>query len=78
MERAILDCTKSILKKITFNPYLFSIEVKKAMQRLMHCEKEVLKLFINRLILNNPEPSHCSVYLVYRLCFGSGLIILTS
>ena len=64
MERAILDYTKSILKKITFNPYLFSIEVKKAMQRFVPYAKEELKLFIRCLILNNPELSHCSVYLV--------------
>ena len=64
MARAILDYTKSVLKKVSFNPQLFSIEVKKAMQRLMPYEKEELKLFIRRLILNNAELSHCSVYLV--------------
>ena len=64
MARVMLDCTKSIPKKVSFNPHLFSIEVKKAMQRLMPYEKEELKLFIRRLILNNPELSHCSVYLV--------------
>ena len=40
MARAILDYTKSILKKVSFNPYLFSIEVKKAMQRLMDYENK--------------------------------------
>ena len=58
MARVMLDYTKSILKKVSFNPHLFSTEVKKAMQRLMHYEKEELKLFIRRLILNNPELSH--------------------
>ena len=60
----MLDYTKSILKKVSFDTHLSSIEVKKAMQRLMHYEKEELKLFIRRLILNNPELSNCSVYLV--------------
>ena len=64
MARAMLDYTKSIVKKVSFNPQLFSIEVKKAMQRLMPYEKEELKLFIRRLILNNLELRHCSVYLV--------------
>ena len=64
MARAVHDYTKSILKKVSFNHQLFSIEVKKAMQRLMPYEKEELKLFIRRIILNNPELSHCSVYLV--------------
>ena len=64
MARAMLDYIKSILMKVSFNPHLFSIEVKKAMQRLMPYEKEQLKLFIRRLILNNSELSHCSVYLV--------------
>ena len=64
MARAMLDYTKSILKKVSFNPHLFSIEVKKATQRLMPYEKEELKLFIRRLILNNLELSHCSAYLV--------------
>ena len=50
MARVMLDYTKSILKKVSFNPHLFSTEVKKAMQRLMHYEKEELKLFIRRLI----------------------------
>ena len=60
----MLDYTKSVLKKVSFNPQLFSIEVKKEMQRLMPYEKEELKLFIRRLIFNNAELSHCSVYLV--------------
>ena len=64
MARAMLDYTKSILKKVSFNPHLFSIEVKKAMQRFMPYPKEELKLFIRCLILNNSELSHCSVYLV--------------
>ena len=64
MARAMLDYIKSILMKVSFNPHLFSIEVKKAMQRLMPYEKEELKLFIRRLILNNLELSHCSAYLV--------------
>ena len=50
MARAMLDYTKSILKKVSFDPHLSPIEVKKAMQRLMHYEKEELKLFIRRLI----------------------------
>ena len=58
MARVMLYYTKSILKKFSFDPHLFSAEVKKAMQRLMHYEKEELKLFIRRLILNNPELSH--------------------
>lgn len=35
MARAMLDYTKSILKKVSFNPHLFFIDDKKTMQRLM-------------------------------------------
>ena len=64
MARAMLDYIKSILTKVSFYPHLFSIEVKKAMQRFVPYAKEELKLFISCLILNNPDLSHCSVYLV--------------
>ena len=64
MARVMLEYTKSVLKKVSFDLHLFSIEFKKVMQRLMHYEKEEIKLFIRRLILNNPELSHWSVYLV--------------
>ena len=64
MARAMPDYIKSILIKVSFNPHLFSIEVKKAMQRFVPCAKEELKLFIRCLTLNNPDLSHCSVYLV--------------
>ena len=64
MARAMLDYIKSILIKVSFNPHLFSIEVKKAMLRFVPYAKEELKLFIRCLILNNPDLSHCSVYLV--------------
>ena len=64
MARAMLDYIKSIFIKVSFNPNLFSIEVKKAMQRFVTYAKGELKLFIRCLILNNPDLSHWSAYLV--------------
>ena len=64
MARAILDTQSQFLKRSVLTLIYFLLKSKNAMQRLMNHEKEVLKLFTHRLILNNLEPSHCFVYLV--------------
>ena len=48
MARATNHYTRSILRKVSFNPNLFCFEVQKAMQRLMPYEREELKDYISQ------------------------------
>ena len=64
MARAMLEYTKMVLKKVSFDTNLFCTEVKKAMERLLPYEIEELKVFIESLIKINPDLRRCSVYLV--------------
>jgi len=63
MARAMLDYTKTILKKVSFDVTLFCKEVQKAVQRLLPYEIEELKLFILSLVQQNPELNQSLVYL---------------
>jgi hypothetical protein len=64
MARAMFEYTKSVLKKVSFDPNLFCAELQKAMKRLLPYEKEELKVFVLTLIQANPELSRCTVHLV--------------
>lgn len=63
MARAMLEYTKTILKKVSFDVSLFCKEVKKAIQNLLPYELEELEQFIQSLIKHNPELNQCLVYL---------------
>ena len=63
MARAMLDYTKTVLKKVSFDVSLFCKEVQKAVQRLLPYEIEELKLFILSLVQQNPELNQSLVYL---------------
>jgi hypothetical protein len=63
MARAMLDYTKTVLKKVSFDVSLFCKEVQKAVQRLLPYEIEELKLFVLSLIQQNPELNQSLVYL---------------
>jgi hypothetical protein len=63
MARAMLEYTKTILKKVSFDVTLFCREVQKAVQRLLPHELEELKLFILSLVQQNPELDSCLIYL---------------
>lgn len=63
MARAMLDYTKTVLHKVSFDASLFCKEVQKAAQRLLPHELEDLKQFILSLILQNPELNQCLIYL---------------
>jgi len=63
MARAMLEYTKTVLKKVSFDVQLFCKEVKKALERLLPYEIEELKIFINSLIKQNPELNKCLIYL---------------
>ncbi|HNQ27494.1 MAG TPA: hypothetical protein PKL92_06185 [Aquaticitalea sp.] len=63
MARAMFEYTKTVLKKVSFDPALFCKEVKKAVQRLLPYELEELKIFIQSLIKQNPDLNQCLIYL---------------
>jgi len=63
MARAMLDYTKTVLNKVSFDTTLFCKEVKKALSRLLPYEIEELKVFIQSLVQQNPELNQCLVYL---------------
>ncbi|MDP5158990.1 MAG: hypothetical protein NWQ07_10465 [Flaviramulus sp.] len=63
MARAMLEYTKTILNKVSFDAALFCKEVQKALQRLLPYEIEELKIFIHTLIQQKPELNQCLIYL---------------
>jgi hypothetical protein len=63
MARAMFEYTKTVLEKVSFDASLFCKEVQKAMRRLLPYEIEELRLFIQSLILRNPDLNQCLIYL---------------
>ncbi|WP_242203600.1 hypothetical protein [Aestuariivivens insulae] len=63
MARAMLEYTKTVLKKVSFDTTLFCKEVQKALTRLLPYEIEELKVFIQSLVQQNPELTQCLIYL---------------
>lgn len=55
MPRAMLDYTKTILQKVSFDVRLFTKELKKAISRLMPNEIEELKIWLQYYIVDKPE-----------------------
>ena len=63
MARAMLEYTKTVLSKVSFDATLFCREVQKAVKRLLPYELEELKVFIHNLVVQNPELNQCLIYL---------------
>ena len=63
MARAMLEYTKTVLNKVSFDASLFCKEVQKAIQRLLPYEIEELKIFIHSLVQQNPKLNQCLIYL---------------
>jgi hypothetical protein len=63
MARAMFDYTKAVLNKVSFDVNLFCKELKKALNRLLPHEIEELKIWVNSLILQNPQLNQCLIYL---------------
>lgn len=59
----MLDYTKTVLKKVSFDPSLFCKEVQKAIRNLLPNELEEIKVFIQSLIQQNPNLNQCLIYL---------------
>ena len=55
MARAILDYTKTVLKKVSFDVDLFSKELKKAVKRLLPFEIEELRIWLLQFTVDRPE-----------------------
>jgi hypothetical protein len=63
MARAMLEYTKTVLEKVSFDATLFCKEVQKAVKRLLPYEIEELRIYILSLVQQNPELDQCLIYL---------------
>ena len=55
MARAILDYSKTVLKKVSFDLELFSKELEKAVKRLLPFEIEELRIWLLQFTVDRPE-----------------------
>ena len=55
MARAMLEYTKTVLRKVSFNVDLFCKELEKAINRLLPHEIEELKIWLVEFTANKPE-----------------------
>lgn len=55
MARAMLEYTKTVLRKVSFNVELFCKELEKAINRLLPHEVEELKIWLVEFTANKPE-----------------------
>tara|TARA_B100001146_G_C16197013_1_gene442216 strand:+ start:3661 stop:3897 length:237 start_codon:yes stop_codon:yes gene_type:complete len=63
MAKAMLEYTKTVLKKVSFDSRLFLKELKKAVTRLLPEEIEELKLWLQQFITDKPELQQSLIYL---------------
>lgn len=63
MTRTMLEYTKTVLNKVSFDTKLFCKEVKKAILTLLPEEVEELKLWLQQFILDKPELRESLIYL---------------
>ena len=63
MAKAMLEYTKTVLKKVSFDSGLFLKELKKAVTRLLPEEIEELKLWLQQFITDKPELQQSLIYL---------------
>tara|TARA_R110002050_G_scaffold100580_1_gene208138 strand:+ start:87943 stop:88140 length:198 start_codon:yes stop_codon:yes gene_type:complete len=63
MGGSMLEYTKMVLKKVSFDTKLFCKEVKKAISTLLPEEVEELKLWLQQFITDKPELKQSLIYL---------------
>jgi len=63
MARAMLEYTKTILQKVSFDSRLFTRELKKAISRLLPSEVEELKYWLQQFTTDKPELQTTLIYL---------------
>jgi hypothetical protein len=59
MSKSMLDYTKSVLKRVSFDVSLFCKELEKAFKVLLPFELEELSLWLSKFIKEKPELHHC-------------------
>ena len=63
MARVMLDYTKTILQKVSFDAKLFAKEVKKAAALLLPAEIQELKIWLKQFLVDKPELQGSLLYL---------------
>ena len=63
MARAMLEYTKTVLKKVSFDIKLFCKELKKAIEILLPEEIEELSAWLHQFITDKPELQPSLIYL---------------
>jgi len=63
MSKSMIDYTKSILERVSFDPVLFCKELEKAIKVLLPYELEELTKWILNFTKEKPELRKCVVYL---------------
>ena len=61
--RAMLEYSKTVLQKVSFDVMLFCKELKKAVSMLLPGEIEELKLWLEQFITDKPELKQSLIYL---------------
>ena len=61
--RAMLEYSKTVLQKVSFDVMLFCKELKKAVSRLLPGEIQELKLWLEQFITDKPELKQSLIYL---------------
>ncbi len=63
MSRAMLEYTKTVLRKVSFDVRLFKRELKKAVSRLLPFEIEELRRWLQQFLEDKPQLKPTLVYL---------------
>lgn len=63
MAKAMLEYSKMVLRKVSFDSKLFCKELKKAISNLLPEEIEELKLWLKQFITDKPELQQSLIYL---------------
>jgi predicted SprT family Zn-dependent metalloprotease len=63
MSRMIYDYTKMVLERVSFNPFLFEKELKKAIKNLLPYEIEHLKNWLLFFTNEKPDLKTCLIHL---------------
>lgn len=63
MAKVMLEYTKTVLKKVSFDTKLFCKEVKKALDRLLPEEIEELKDWLRQFLNDKPQLQQSLLYL---------------
>jgi DNA replication protein DnaD len=63
MGKLMLEYTKTVLQKVSFDVKLFCKELEKAISRLLPTEIDELKLWLEQFITDKPELKKSLIYL---------------